>query len=275
VDNEDVCFYGISSKRYALYTYENETITLVDHKLHGLSHLTNPYLNKDDDWQKEIWKDILKLHYGIISDLDLELKYTNLYAVSRMSISNPNILHRFKKLNQGKDWKHQIKPFNFFYVGFPTMKENGKMVKPIAPYSEDSQTIVHLPFIDAETGEIKSGSHYFKPLSRTIVDYIDHPESKYEGNVGLLKRKEILANEIIHIGKEANNIDEQPLKTTEAQVFREKQSVYQKILSIRQSDAEKIGVRRSVLKYIKDRIRSGEKINLNTKAIKKLINGLN
>ena len=63
VNNEDVCFYGISTKRYALYTYENETITLVDHKLHGLSHLTNPYLNKDDDWQKEIWKDILKLHY--------------------------------------------------------------------------------------------------------------------------------------------------------------------------------------------------------------------
>ncbi len=86
------------------------------------------------------------------------------------------------------------------------------MVKPIAPYSEDSQTIVHLPFVDTETGEIKSGSHYFKPLSRIIMDYIDHSESKYQGDIGLLKRRAIQADEVIHIGKEANNIDEHPLK---------------------------------------------------------------
>lgn len=103
------------------------------------------------------------------------------------------------------------------------------------------------------------------------MEYIDHPEHKYEGNTGLLKRREVYADKIIHIGKEANNIDEQPLKTTEAQIFRDKQNVCEKILSIRQCDAEKIGVKRSVLKYIKDRIRSGEKINLKTKAIERLI----
>lgn len=142
----------------------------------------------------------------------------------------------------------------------------------IAPYSKDPQIIVHQPFIDSETGEVKNGSQYFKQLSRTIMDYIDHPESKYEGEVGLLKRRKIIVDEIIHIGKEANNIDEQPLKTTDAQVFRNKHSIRQKILSIRQCDAEKIGVNRSVLKYIKDGIRNGKKINLKTKAVKKLVN---
>jgi hypothetical protein len=32
------------------------------------------------------------------------------------------------------------------------------------------------------------------------MDYIDHPESKYEGVVGFLKRRDILADEIVHIG---------------------------------------------------------------------------
>ena len=110
------------------------------------------------------------------------------------------------------------------------MKENGKMVKPIALYSEDPQTFAHLPFVNAENGEIKSGSHYFKPLSRTIMDYIDHLESKYEGMVGLLERRDIQVDEVIHIGKEANNIDEQPLKIIKAQIFRDKQSICKKSL---------------------------------------------
>lgn len=106
------------------------------------------------------------------------------------------------------------------------------------------------------------------------MDYIDHPESKYQGDIGLLKRRAIEADEVIHIGKEANNIDEHPLKTTEAQVFRDKQSIYNKILLIRRSDAEKIGVGRSVLKYIKYKIRNGKRIYLKTKAVKRLIRTL-
>ena len=83
-----------------------------------------------------------------------------------------------------------------------------------------------------------------------------------------MKRRDVHADEIIHIGKEANNIDEQPLKTIEAQFFRDKKSIGQKILLTRQSDAEKIVVRRSVLKYIKDGIRQEKEINLKTKAIR-------
>jgi len=86
-----------------------------------------------------------------------------------------------------------------------------------------------------------------------------------------LKKKEVHADGVIHIGKEANNIDEQPLKTTDAQVFTDKRSICQKILLIRQIDAEKIGVRRSALKYIKDGMRQGKKMNLKTKAIKRLV----
>jgi len=268
---ENVWFYGISSKRYALYHYENGEIKLVDHKLHGLGHLTNPFPNSQDDWHKEIWIDILKLHHRIITELDLELKYLNFFAISKMSITTSNILYRFKKLNEGKDWKHQIKPFNFFLVGFRTIKENGKMVKPIAPFSKDPQSIVHQQFIDYNTGEVKCGSQYFKPLSRTFMEYIDHPEYKFEGKIGLLNRKDVQADGFIHIGKEANNIDEQPLKKTDAQVFRDKHIICERILTIRQCDAEKAGVDRKTFQRIKDRIRKNNKINLKTIAVTRLV----
>ncbi|WP_244603621.1 hypothetical protein [Methanococcoides sp. AM1] len=62
-EKEDMWFYGISSKRYALYTYENEEIKFMEgersFKLHGLGHLTNPFPKAVDEWQAEIWEDIL------------------------------------------------------------------------------------------------------------------------------------------------------------------------------------------------------------------------
>jgi hypothetical protein len=59
-----------------------------------------------------------------------------------------------------------------------------------------------MPFIDYKTGktypnEINQDTRLFwKPLSEVIQDYIDHPESKSEGNIGVIKRKHIIANRI-------------------------------------------------------------------------------
>lgn len=53
--------------------------------------------------------DLLKLHYGIISEIDIEEKYSSLYAISKLTVSIPNVLHRFDKVNKGNDWSEQIK----------------------------------------------------------------------------------------------------------------------------------------------------------------------
>jgi len=159
VDHEDVWFYGISSKRYALYKYENGTITFLDgersFKLHGLGHLTNPFPKSQTDWQSEIWHDILMHHYGLLSTLDIEEKYSHLYALAKMTISTSHVLDRFKSLNEGKEWCEQIKPFNFILVGFQVTKDRKESVKPLSPYTKDPQTIVNEPFIDYETGVTK------------------------------------------------------------------------------------------------------------------------
>jgi hypothetical protein len=55
IDPENVLFYGISSKRYALYKFENGVLTFLEgersFKLHGLGHLTNPFPKSQTDWQ--------------------------------------------------------------------------------------------------------------------------------------------------------------------------------------------------------------------------------
>lgn len=186
------------------------------YKLHGLGHLTNPFPNSIEDWQAEIWQDILKLNYGKITDADIEEKYSDFYAISQLTVSTSLILNRFKKLNKGKPWKEQIKPFNFFLVGFQSIKENGRAVKPLAPFTKDYQKIVDEPFTDYATGEVKQGVQYFKPLSRTIMQYVEHPENKFEGDIGVLERKHIQADGLIHIKKEANNIENQPLDVTKS-----------------------------------------------------------
>jgi hypothetical protein len=270
----DYWFYGISSKRYPLYKFEKDKIIFKDFKLHGLGHLTNPFSKDGGDWHEEIWNDILQLHYGMISSIDIEEKYANMYAISKIAVSTPNVWNRFKKLNNGKPWKEQIKPFNFCLVGFQAVEENGRVIKPLAPYCDDPQRIVHEPFIDYETGEIMQGSHYFKSLSKTILQYADHPEHKFEGDIGILERKHVHADGILYIGKEANNIDEEELGLEIAQTFIDEESVKQKILGLTPKEAREYGVmERSTLKRMKDRIQSGEKFNFRTKEVRKLVSG--
>ena len=144
---ENVWFYGISSRRYALYHYDEGKIRFIDdphsYMLHGLGHLANPFPRGSEDWHGDLWMDILNLHYGHITSLDIEQKYATMFAISRLTVTTPVVWGRFKSLNEGKAWRNQIKPFNFCLVGFQTVAENGKAVKPLAPYSKNSQKIVH------------------------------------------------------------------------------------------------------------------------------------
>ena len=110
---------------------------------------------------------------------------------------------------------------------------------------------MHEPFIDYETGTIKQGARLLQAPDRTILQYVDHPEHKYKGNVGLLTRRKINVDGILIIGKEANKIEDQPLFVTDAQIFKDKQEIARKILALRQCDAEKAGVDRKTFQRIR------------------------
>jgi hypothetical protein len=267
----NVWFYGISSKRYALYRYESEEIELIDYKLHGLGHLLNPYPRGSEHWHAEIWRDLLCLHYGKISREEIIEKYRSLYALSRLTVSTSPVWNRFSSMNKRKRWNATIKPFNFVIVGFQTTNNKGKVVKPLSPYSSYPQTVVHQPFIDYNTGETMSGLHNFKSLSTTILQYFTHREYKYKGDIGYLARRPVDAQRVIYIGKEANKIDEQPLNVLNPQIFRDKDTIIQQILAMPTAEAHIHGVGREAFRQIKMRITGSGDINLNTPAVKRLI----
>jgi hypothetical protein len=153
---------------------------------------------------------------------------------------------------------------HFTYFGFQKQKlifqdTIGKAVKPLAPFSNDSQSIVYEPFIDYATGELKQGAHYFKQLSRTIIEYANHLESKFDGEIGVLERKHVHADGVVYIGKEANNIDEQELDVKQAQEFVNEKLVYEFILKLTPEKAREIGIKhRSALTYLKKKATDGE-----------------
>jgi hypothetical protein len=129
-------------------------------------------------------------------------------------------------------------------AGFQMIKTRKRTVKPLSPYSKDPQSTVHEPFIDYETGEMMRGSHYFKPLSKTILQYCEYQEYKYDGDIEPLTRRHIHADWILHIGKEANNIEEQALDGGIVQVFRNNERERERIIQMRQCDAERMGIDR-------------------------------
>ena len=49
---------------------------------------------------------------------------------------------------------------------------------------------------------------------------------------------------IIHIGKEANTIEEQTLNGGVSHIFRDKESEKERFIHVRQSDAERMGINR-------------------------------
>lgn len=121
-------------------------------------------------------------------------------------------------------------------------------------FTKDFQEIVDEPFLDYATGEIKQGAQYFKPLSGTIMHYIEYMEHKFEGDTGVLERKHIQVDGLVYIGKEANNIEEQPLDVEKPQVFINEEEIKNFILALTPEEARKIGISRNEPYYLKKNV---------------------
>jgi uncharacterized protein YnzC (UPF0291/DUF896 family) len=268
IEKEKLLFYAISSKRYVLYRMKKSKPEIVDYKLHGLGHLLSPY-KKEINWHKQIWQDVLNLHYKIISKDEIIKKYSPFYCVSKLSVSTPFIYNQFKKYNNEKYFSKQIKPFNFVLVG----QGMDKNIKPIAPFSKNSQEAIFNPFINYKTGEVLNGEKYWRPLSEIILKFIDHPESKFNnGNLrGVMKRRFVYDGTITLIGKETRNLETQCLGVSKINEYADKDKMKKKILGMTPKEAKERGVlHRSSLTRLKKRIRERKKIQWETGIAKKV-----
>ena len=263
---ENVLFYGISSKRYALFENHNDPknkFNICKFTSHGFAHL----LDVDE---RQWWHDILKMHYHPESKQMILGKYDSRYAVSKMSITTPNALKRFSNL----------RPFDKILVGTGySIDKKGNAIVPTLPYldARKSGCIQYMPFANYSTGETFQDSaddtlSYWKPLSETLDDYANHKEAKSGGDIGgLLPRlgMKISKNTIKFVGKETANLD-----TANTIGIEDNYTIYDnladKILGIRPSDSYKLGISRSNLISLQKKIGENGMAKLHKKTIEKL-----
>ena len=187
-----------------------------------------------------------------------------------MDITSPHILKLFKGLNKGKPMHKQIKPFNFMLVGVAQFTNpKGQLVKPIAPYSKDPQRIVYEDFVVYHSGDTLNGMQYWKPFGAVFWDYLNHKESKFNGDRGLLTRRHLRVKRVIHIGKESDNLEETEhlgvgddsyqLYLGDLEKAIKKEDLEAFIRNLKPQMAHKHGISRSTLFYWKEQIRDGNR----------------
>jgi hypothetical protein len=221
----ELWFYGISAKRYVLYRLVNGEPSIVEDgwSSHGLGHLMH---EKESGWEKQLWTNILRYALGKISKEQLLEQYADDYAIAELTVTKPHLLRRVKTLNKGSRPDKQIKPYNFVLVGSPTMvSKNGEPIIPLTQFTSEYGQAPYQPFIDAKSGRLyeENTELYWKKLDKTVGDYIDHPENKFENGqrYGTMRRRHSVADSILYIGKEANELEESEILGVDDETYVE------------------------------------------------------
>jgi len=168
---------------------------------------------QESQWEKQLWTNILRWALDKISIEQLLEQYQNDYAVAKFALTKPSLVRRVRALNKGQPPDKQVKPYNFVLIGSPTMtSRSGEPIVPLTQFTSTYDKAPYQPFIDAKTGKLhREGTEfYWKKLEKTVEEYVDHPESKFEnGNCcGTMRRRHLQADSICYIGKEANELEE-------------------------------------------------------------------
>jgi hypothetical protein len=105
-----------------------------------------------------------------------------------------------------------------------------------------------------------------------FLDYIDHPEAKFEGDIGVLQRKHLKPKGCVYIGKEANKVEMEELEGNKIETYLNLKEFHEWVLSLEPKDTRAMGIKdRSTLKRIKDKIMQGKKLNYGYGVVKVLV----
>lgn len=236
---------AISAKRYSLFVRdrngEPELLrpgvnipedSAVGWSEHGLGHLLNPTDPASDDrsWIGQAWLGIVRRSLGLAAQ---PLPFADRVALGQNTVSSPEVLRPLAKLNDGKLYAQQIKPFNFILschiapYGHP-IGADPERFHLIAPYEKDPRKWLALPWIDQYSRKQYRISTTLATSTRQIArvksygyvleEYEFHPEAKCadasgaacgKQTVGLLQRRHITIEwPPRFIGKESNKLEE-------------------------------------------------------------------
>ena len=122
------------------------------------------------------------------------------------------------------------------------------------------------------------GKEYWKTFWETFSDYISHPEAKFDGDIGVLQRKQIEVTDIVHIGKESNNLSiDEELDEESYQIYEdpnkldtEFSKIADKVLKLKPKDVKSLGITKPTLWRAQKKIESNQ-VNRISDRIKSLL----
>jgi hypothetical protein len=204
--------YGISAKRYALYTKEKSGIHLIKVSEHGLGLYYRPIEGRDQEcevatWIKEGWQWMLNEALGFRSH---KPKWFRLPVMRRIAISTPNVMAALRRLR-----RDQARPYNFALSPVLVNLSNVPLTL-LAPFEKDSSQWMKLPHVHIHDGTTHSLKNPTVPIvvqtfEMVFKQYHGHREAKSyapDGSrckpdtAGLLKRYPVTATSFHLIGKE-------------------------------------------------------------------------
>ena len=208
----DLYGYGISAKRYALFTHEDSKIRLIKASEHGLGLYYSPKEGRDSEcevalWIKEGWEWILNRALGLPCR---EPDWFRWPVMRRIAISTPNVMAALRRLN-----RDQARPYNFA-LSPVIMNVSGSPITLLGPFEKDPAKWASMPYINIHDGS----THTLSPptllalpqtFEMVFSQYHRHPEYKslaQDGTpckadtAGLLERYPVTASGFHLIGKE-------------------------------------------------------------------------
>ena len=204
--------YGISAKRYGLYTVDDSGFRLVKVSEHGLGLYYRPKEGRDAEcevpvWIKEGWEWMLNRALGLPCQ---EPEWFHLPVMRRIAISTPNVMAALRRLR-----RDQARPYNFA-LSPVLVNLAGAQVTLLAPFEKDSSRWMMMPHINIHDGTTHNLENPTLPVlvqtfEMVFQQYHRHPESKSfapdetpckTDSKGLLKRYPVTATGFHLIGKE-------------------------------------------------------------------------
>jgi hypothetical protein len=204
--------YGISAKRYGLYTRDNYGFSLIKVSEHGLGLYYRPKEGRDKEcegavWIKEGWEWMLNRALGLPYQ---EPKWFRLPVMRRIAISTPNVMAALRHLR-----RDQARPYNFA-LSPVLVNLTGNQVTLLTPFEKDSSRWMTMPHINIHDGTTHTLDNptltvLVQTFAMVFQQYHRHSESKSftpdgtpckADSAGLLKRYPVTAIGFHLIGKE-------------------------------------------------------------------------
>jgi hypothetical protein len=152
----------------------------------------------------------------------------NRAAASRYRATTPALLKWFKTFNHERPYADQVKPFNFLNAfqarlqfglsdaDQTAISKRGRprkqsAIRPVAPFNKDMRQAARSTFDRGTGNAVKVNA--LATYAEALAQYHLRPEAKFlNGDFfdrGRTERRQVIAVQILHIGKEANKWEEQ------------------------------------------------------------------